>query len=46
LVDGEGFFQSEIRVKAKREGLNSSLRAKEKIKRAPKGSKYLEAFKR
>jgi hypothetical protein len=43
-IDGEGFFDSEVGTEAKRVGLNSGLRAKEKIKRAPKGSEDLEAF--
>jgi hypothetical protein len=44
LVNGEGFFDSEMKVEVKKEGLNSRLRAKEKMKRAPKGSEDLEAF--
>ena len=43
-VDCESFFDSEARIKAKKEGLGTNLRAKEKIKRAPKGSEDLEAF--
>jgi hypothetical protein len=43
-VDGEGFFESEMIVEAKKEGLRSGLRAKEKTKRAPKGSEDLKAF--
>jgi hypothetical protein len=43
-VDGEGFFDSKVRIEAKRVGLNLNLRAKEKLKRAPKGSEDLEAF--
>jgi hypothetical protein len=43
-VDDEGFFDSEMRIEAKDVGLNSNLRAKEKLKRAPKGSEDLEAF--
>ena len=43
-MDCESFFDSEVIIEAKREGLGSNLRAKEKIKRAPKGSENLEAF--
>ena len=43
-VDCEGFFDSEVRIEAKKEGLGTNLRAKEKVKRAPRGSEDLEAF--
>ena len=43
-VDCESFFDSEVRTETKKEGLRTNLRAKEKIKRAPKGSEGLEAF--
>jgi hypothetical protein len=33
-----------VRIEAKKEGLGTNLRAKENIKRAPKGSEDLEAF--
>jgi hypothetical protein len=37
LVHGEGFFESKMIDEAKKEGLRSGLRAKEKMKRvAPK----------
>jgi hypothetical protein len=44
LVDGEGFFDSEMKVAVKKEGLNSRLRAKEKMNRVMKGSEDLKAF--
>jgi hypothetical protein len=43
-VNCEGFFKSEMIVEAKREGLNSDLKAKERTKRAPRGTEDLEAF--
>jgi hypothetical protein len=43
-INCESFFDSEVRIEAKKEGLGTNLRAKEKVKRAPKGSEDLEAF--
>jgi hypothetical protein len=39
-VDCDGFFESEVIGEAKREGLNSDFKAKERTKRALKGSDY------
>jgi hypothetical protein len=38
------FFESELIGETKRDGLHLGLKAKEKIKRAPKDSKNLKAF--
>jgi hypothetical protein len=43
-IDCEGFFKSERIVEAKKEGLNSNLKAKERTKRAPRGTEDLQAF--
>jgi hypothetical protein len=43
-VDCEGFFESEMTVEAKKEGLKSNLKTKERTKRAPRSTGDLEAF--
>jgi hypothetical protein len=44
-VNCKGFFESEVIGEAKRQGLNSNLKAKNRTNsRVPKGSKDLEAF--